>query len=145
MKDNEFVKKQIQSLNRHLPKGRISLEEFLEQEKPQIESKDGTNHRIKKKELEYLSEILPEEMHSKLKLPIIIRISPELGRGASKISGKPEQKIVREILEKENETEKNELILYRPEVREIRKKLPTTTQYAFMISKRNKTKHNSRY
>lgn len=144
MKDNEFVKKQIQSLNRHLPKGRVTLEQLLKQEKPRIENRDGSTHRFKKKELEYLSEILPKEMHSRLKLPIIVRISPQLGRGASKISGKAEQEVVRKILEKEEE-EEDELVVYRPEVSEVRKKLPTTTQYAFLISTRNKTRNISRY
>lgn len=136
MKDDEFVKKQIESLNRHLPKGRVSLEELLKQDKPKVESKDGSTHRFKRKELEYLSEILPEEKHSKLRLPIIIRISPELGRGASRISGRLEQEVFREILDKEPDEDEDELLIYRPETRLVRKKLPTTTQYAFMISKK---------
>lgn len=134
MKDEDFLKKQIKNLNRHLPKGRNTLESLLEQDKPRVENRDGSKHRFKKKELEYLSELLPEEKHSKLRLPIIIRVSPELGRGASKISGKIEQEIIKKILDKDVEEDENELVLYRPEIRAIRKKLPTTTQYAFMIS-----------
>lgn len=132
MKD-EIIKKQIQNLNQHLPKGRVTLKKLLKQEKPRVENRDGNTHRFKKRELEYLSELLPPEKYSKLRLPIIIRISPELGRGASKISGEVEKEVLRKILDKEEE-DKDELILYRPEVRTVRKKLPTTTQYAFMIS-----------
>ncbi len=134
MKDEDFLKKQIQNLNKHLPKGRETLENLLKKDKPRVENRDGSKHRFKKKELEYLSELLSEEKHSRLRLPIIIRISPELGRGASKITGRIEKEIMKKILNKDDEKTEDELILYRPETRTIRKKLPTTTQYAFMIS-----------
>ncbi|KXA89148.1 hypothetical protein AKJ57_05790 [candidate division MSBL1 archaeon SCGC-AAA259A05] len=136
MDDEKFLKKEIQSLNRHLPKGRTSLAKLLKQKKPQIETRDGSTHRFKKEELKYLAELLPEKKHSKLRLPMIVRISPQLGRGAAKISGKLEQKILRKILDKKGEKNENELLIYRPEVRKIRQKLPTTTQYAFLISSR---------
>jgi len=132
--DREVIKRQIQNLNRHLPKGRVTLENLLKQEKPRVENRDGDSHRFKRRELNYLSEILPPEKHSKLRLPIIIRISPDLGRGATRISGDVEKEVLRKILEKEEEEGEDELILYRPEIRIVRKKLPTTTQYAFMIS-----------
>lgn len=137
MKDDEFLKKQIKNLNKHLPKGRASLAELLEQETPQVEIRDGSTHRFKKSELQSLADILPEDEHSQLKLPIIVRISPQLGRGAAKISGKMEQKVLRKILDKEEENE-GELIIYRPEIRIVRKKLPTTTQYAFMMSSKGR-------
>lgn len=133
MKEDKFLRKQVQTLNRHLPKRRASLAKLLKQEKPQVISKDGTSHRFKKRELEYLAELLPKDLHKKLRLPIIIRISPELGRGAAKISGKVERIIIENILEKE-ESEEDELVIYRPEIRIVRKKLPTTTQYAFLIT-----------
>ena len=140
MDENEFVKKQIRNLNQHLPKARTSLDNLKDMDKPVIENRDGSTHRFKRKELDYLSNVLPEDDHKKLKLPIIIRVSPQLGRGASKISGEIEKKIVKEILEKKEE--KNEdLLIYRPEVRKIRRKLPTTTQYAFMISSTGRKHH----
>lgn len=135
---DRFLKKQIQNLNKHLPKNRNTLAKLLKQEKPRIENRDGSNHRFKKKELKYLSEILPEKEHKKLRLPMIIRISPQLGRGTAKVSGRLEKKIFKEILDKEPEEKNEDLLIYRPEMRLIRRKLPTTTQYAFLIStKRN--------
>lgn len=132
MDHDEIIRRQIQNLNRHLPKGRVSLEKLLEQDKPRVENRDGDTHRFKRRELEYLADLLPPEKHSKLRLPIIVRISPELGRGASKISGKTEREVIEKILDKEGD--EDELVIYRPEIRKIRRKLPTTTQYAFMIS-----------
>lgn len=133
MKVDRLLEKQIQTLNLHLPKKRASLAELLRKKKPRINTKDGKTHRFKRKELQYLSELLPEDLHGKLRLPIIVRISPEFGRGAAKISGKPECLVVKKILEKDTEGE-SELLVYRPEIRDVRRKLPTTTQYAFQIS-----------
>ena len=133
MKEDEFLKKQIKNLNTHLPKERNTLEKLLDMEKPRVTNRDGSKYRFKKSELNYLSEILSEKEYPKLRLPIMIRVSPQLGRGTSKITGKIEKKVISEILDKEKEDEE-ELLIYRPETRKIRKKLPTTTQYVFMIS-----------
>ena len=132
---DEYLKKQIQNLNRHLPKGRISLSDLLKKDKPRVENQNGSTHRFKRKELEYLADLVPPEKHQDLRLPIIIRISPGLGRGTAKVSGKIEKEVLEKILDKDrDEEEEHELLIYRPEMREIRKKLPTTTQYAFLIS-----------
>lgn len=134
MDEDRFLKKQIRNLNRHLPKGRSTLKELLKEDKPEVENRDGSTHRFKKSELNLLADIVPGDMHERLRLPMIIRVSPQLGRGAAKISGEVENMVFRELLDKEGE-EKNELLIYRPEVRAIRQKLPTTTQYAFLISR----------
>lgn len=133
IKSNRTLEKQIQSLNLHLPKGRASLAELLKMTKPRIDTRDGKTHRFKKKELRYLSKLLSEDLHEKLRLPILIRISPQFGRGAAKVSGKPECIVIKRILEKDTEEER-EMLIYRPEIRTVRRKLPTTTQYAFQIS-----------
>ena len=134
---DEFLKKQIQNLNRHLPKGRVSLSDLLERDKPRVENQDGSTHRFKRKELEYLADLIPDKKHSELRLPIIIRISPGLGRGTAKVSGRLEKEVFGKILEKDQEEGKEELLIYRPEMRKIRKRLPTTTQYAFLITGEN--------
>lgn len=135
MNEERFLRKQIQNLNRHLPKKRASLSKLLDQEKPAVISRDGAIHRFKKRELEYLEEILPKELHDRVRLPIIIRITPQLGRGAAKISSEIEKIIIGNILEREDTVE-DEMIIYRPEIRMLRRKLPTTTQYAFSITTR---------
>ena len=133
MDEDEFLKKQIKNLNTHLPKSRKTLEKLLDMEKPNITNRDGSNYRFKKSELDYLSDLLPKEKYSKLRLPIIIRVSSQLGQGVSKITGEMEKKVISKILDKESE-EGEELLIYRPETRKVRRKLPTATQYAFMMS-----------
>ncbi|MFP4005139.1 MAG: DUF61 family protein [Candidatus Hadarchaeia archaeon] len=136
MKEDDFLKKELGQLNQHLPKDRKTLEELLKMEKPEVQNKDGTTQRFKRKELDFLSNLIPEDEHSKLRLPILIRITPQLGRGSAKVSGKTEQRVIKKILKSERNDGETEMIIYRPETRKIRKKLPTTTQYAFMISSR---------
>jgi len=50
-----------------------------------------------------------------------------------------EAEAVAKILGKERPLEKR-IIIYLPEVRELRRKLPTTTQYAFMVNLRDNIK-----
>ena len=49
----------------------------------------------------------------------------------ARISGNLETQIVSSILGKDNESD--EIFIYRPEIQILRKKLPTTTQYMFLV------------
>lgn len=133
MEQDEFLRKQLRALSRHLPRGRVPLSELLRHEKPRVETRSGETHRFRKSELRYLADFLPEEMHSKLRLPILIELMPQLGQGAARISGRAECTVVNKVLGGKEEG-KTELVIYRPEVRALRRKLPTTTQYAFLAT-----------
>ncbi len=125
--------KQLQLLNRHLPKSRRSLAVLLNESVPCVDLKDGSEHCFKKAELKKLSELLPKEKWGRLPLPILIELGSSLyGRGTARISGRLECQVAAKILEKDFEGE--ELFIYRPELRKLRKELPTTTQYMFTIS-----------
>ncbi len=75
---------------------------------------------------------MSKEEIKKLKLPMFIEINPTLGSGSALIRGRLEVKIIKKIggIEREGE---NNLVIYRPEVREIRKVLRTTTCYVFSV------------
>lgn len=128
-RSDKLLKKQIFSLNRHIPRQRKSLEELLKEERPHVVGADGNRHRFKTAELKELSNIVPVKDHEKLKLPIYIEI--ESMTSGARIAGNLETKIVSLILEKEDETD--EMFIYRPEIQILRKKLPTTTQYMFLV------------
>ena len=83
-----------------------------------------------RRELEVLASMVSREERERLKLPIIIQMDRKLGRGAARISGRVESKVVARILGKEPS---DDLIVYRPEVTILRRKLPTTTQYMFRL------------
>jgi uncharacterized protein (UPF0216 family) len=128
-KADRLLKKQILSLNRHLPRQRKSLKELLKEDKPHVIGVDGTRQRFKTYEIKKIAEIIPPEEHHLLKLPIYLEIESQTS--GTHISGKLELKVVCHILNlKDCHSEK---YIYRPEMRLLRKELPTTTQYIFLV------------
>lgn len=127
-----ILSKQLQMLNQHLAKSRSTLESLLAEDKPVIELRNGSQHYFKKQELEKIADILPVEEHRRLRLPIYIELSSaKYGSGTARIAGRTESRVVGALLGKAAE---EELFVYRPELRVLRKKLPTTTQYMFTLS-----------
>jgi uncharacterized protein (UPF0216 family) len=135
MEDESFriLSKQIQALNRHLAKSKVDLKSLLEEEEPKIVLRDESEHVFKKDELERLAELLPRYLHKKLRLPIYIELSSgKYGSGTGRVAGELECKVIRGVLDKEGRGD--ELFIYMPEIRMVRKELPTTTQYMFTIA-----------
>ncbi|HSD58455.1 MAG TPA: DUF61 family protein [Methanotrichaceae archaeon] len=136
--DKNVLVKTIQTLNQHLPSKRLALAELLKLEKPGIKGKDNTFFVMDKAELELISQSLPRFMWNRLRLPMLIEMSPDFGNGAARIQGEAETEVVSKILGKSRPQGK-QLIIYMPEVRELRRKLPTTTQYAFITNLRDRS------
>ena len=130
MSADRIIKLELSRLNLHLPERRLSLKEALSSPRPQVAARDGSMHVFKREELKFLAGLLPEADRDKLQLPILIAMEPKLGRVTARISGEVEVKVVSRVLEKEGAA--GELLIYRPEVAILRRKLPTTTQYLFM-------------
>jgi uncharacterized protein (UPF0216 family) len=135
--DKNILVKTIQNMNQHLPAKRMNLTDLLSMEKPGIRGKDNTFFVIDKPELELISQSLPRFLWNRLRLPMLIEMSPDYGNGAARVQGEAEVEVVSKILGKERPQAK-QLIIYLPEVRELRRKLPTTTQYAFVTNIRDR-------
>jgi uncharacterized protein (UPF0216 family) len=135
--NEKILVKTIQTSNQHLPKKRLPLTELLSMEKPGIEGKDNTFFIMDKAELELISRSLPGFLWSRLRLPLLIEMSQDFGSGAARIQGEVEAEVVSKLLGKHRLPEDRSIIIYMPEVRELRRKLPTTTQYAFVASLRD--------
>ncbi len=135
--NKNILVKTIQTMNQHLPIKRLNLAELMAMEKPGIKGKDNTFFIVEKVELDLISESLPRFLWSRLRLPMLIEMSPDYGNGAARVQGEPEVELVAKILGKERPHER-QIIIYLPEVRELRRKLPTTTQYAFVTNLREK-------
>jgi uncharacterized protein (UPF0216 family) len=135
--DKNVLVKTIQTLNQHLPGKRLTLTDLLDMEKPGIKGKDNTFFIMDKSELELISQSLPRFMWNRLRLPMLIEMSPDFGSGAARVQGEAEVEVVSKILGKSRPYER-QLIIYMPEVRELRRKLPTTTQYAFITNLRDR-------
>lgn len=129
MNADRIIKLELTRLNAHLPEKRMSLREALSSPKPQVQARDGEVHSFKRDELELLAKLLPEADWDKLQLPIWITLDPGLGRGAAQVKGDAEAAVAGKLLGKEAV---GELLIYRPEVALLRRKLPTTTQYLFV-------------
>ncbi|EKF85763.1 DUF61 family protein [Methanobacterium formicicum] len=127
--NDRLLKKQIMVLNRHIPRRRKTLKELLEEDRPHVLGTDGSRHRFKKNELNKIASIIPKTSQAQLKLPLYIEISSEMS--GSRIKGKLECMLVCEILG--NDYCGEEIYIYRGDVRVVRRELPTTSQYIFLV------------
>jgi uncharacterized protein len=127
--DDRLLKKQIIVLNRHIPRRRKTLKELLEEDRPHVLGNDGSRHRFKKNELNKIASLMPKTSQAQLKLPLYIEINSEMS--GSRIKGKLECMLVCEILGKDDCGE--EIYIYRGDVRVVRRELPTTSQYIFLV------------
>jgi uncharacterized protein (UPF0216 family) len=126
---DNLLKKQVVSLNRHLPRRRKNLAELIAEEKPHVIGADGTRHRFRNSEIKKIASMIEEKDYKNLKLPIYIEIDST--SSASRITGRLETGIICKILKLE--PCKSELFIYRPEIRSLRKEFPTATQYIFLV------------
>ncbi len=138
--EDEFEKRMsikfIQTLNRHLPKKRKTLKELLLEERPIVESIDGSIHSFDQGELKELASMIEVEEHDKLRLPIYLEMSSSMERGAIRISGRLECRIISSILyegDKKSMEERDSMIIYYPHLPKIRKEFSTTTQFMFTM------------
>jgi len=129
---DDVLKVGLKTLNKHLPTKRKSLEELLAEEKPRIRCRDGSSHRFKRKELEYLKEVCPPEGWNRLRLPIYLELSTEVS-GMTRITGNLNILVCARILEIEPPDTGQPMLFYAEQLRTLRRTLPTTTQYALYI------------
>ena len=126
---DNILKKQVISLNRHLPRRRKTLAELLEEERPHVMGADGTRHRFRNSELKKIVDMVDEKEYKNLKLPIYIEI--ESTNTGARIVGRLETQVVCKILNMESC--KNEVFIYRPDIKTLRSEFPTATQYIFLV------------
>ena len=73
----EWLSTQFRRLNDGLPRRRLLLRELLEMEEPSVETLGGERHYFSREELEEVSEMLPERVAGKVRLPLVFRRSLE--------------------------------------------------------------------
>ena len=137
---SNFLKHEIDSINMHLPKKRVSLDLALKGYNIYV-CKDNSQLYIDKKEIEKINSICPKNKHKEVFLPFLIVRRRDLGKGTYVISGELiDQYIVLQILEKtdkkwddflKNPLPKHLTFLYKPDIINLRKELPTSTVIGF--------------
>ncbi|OYT62251.1 hypothetical protein B6U67_04680 [Methanosarcinales archaeon ex4484_138] len=118
----------VKNMNKHVP-ARRNLEELLEEPRPHVIGKDGRKQHISMDELTLISKIIPQEEWKQTRLPILLEMTTEFEETAVRVQGRNECRIVQSVLETRKSG--NRIILYLPEIQQLRRKLQTTTQYAF--------------
>ncbi|MDF0592816.1 DUF61 family protein [Methanotrichaceae archaeon M04Ac] len=134
--ESRVLAKLVRSLNDHLPAERKTLGELLREEKPRVVCRDGSAHRIRREEIEAINGIVGSKWGKeaeRLKLPILIEMAPDYGRSAARIRGRVYCDVVQAILGEERKTT-DEMVIFRPDIRRLRRELPSASQYAFLIS-----------
>lgn len=128
----------INKMNDHLPRHTETLDALLKEERPIIEARDGTHLWTDRDELLMIASLVPEGLHNKLHLPIILTRRIDLGEGLFSISGgELERLLVTKILGSvedlfsTNKSDDAPKYLYRREVQALRKKLRTLSVIGF--------------
>ncbi|WP_461862721.1 DUF61 family protein [Thermococcus sp.] len=130
---DEIIHKEISRINLHLPRVRKTLARLLEEDEPRIQLRDGSYHYFRKNELELISGLIEKEEAEILRLPIILEIT-RTWHGYFRVRGRTEVKVIEKLLGQYDILEdKTETILPRYLLPKIRRALPTTTTYAFVM------------
>ena len=137
---SNFLKHEIDSINSHLPKKRVSLSVALKGYNVYV-SNDNIQLYIDKKEIDLILSICPSEKEKDVLLPILIIRRRDLGLGTYVISGELiDQFLILKVLDKfegswvefiEIPHPKHLTFLYKPDLITLRKMLPTSTVIGF--------------
>ena len=122
------LREELRLINKYLPYKRVDLCSLLSMDTPYIVSRDGSMSLIDKRELVFLKDVLGSDA-CKLYIPIVIEYSPSMGESTYVVRDEIASKALSKILGVDFHTP---LILYRPQLYEIRLKLRTTTTIVFI-------------
>jgi len=128
---HECLKDELRVLNAHLPCRQKPLSGLLDEEYPHVVCNDGSTHLFKRKELEYLADMLDTEEQEVLLLPMLIQLGPNQDEAAIICEQGIEEKIISKILKMPLTSKGKRITIYKPQLGVLRKVLKTTTQYLF--------------
>jgi uncharacterized protein (UPF0216 family) len=131
MFDERILEKLFKSMNEHVPVQRPNLADLLEMEEPVYSGKDGRMYHLDKVELKLISENIEKWDWARLKIPILLMTDTCEEQGCWKVMGKVEVRLISRLVHREPERE-DEMRLFYPQLYEIRKMLPTSTNAMYM-------------
>lgn len=126
--DIEYI---IRDMNRHIPVSRKTILEYLESGDDTYETKDGQKCFIDRKDLEFLASKCTEIEKMRLRVPMFISSDTSYEGGAWKVEGRTEVAVVSKLLNKKIYRD-DFLRLYYPDLKEIRRMLPSLVVVLFL-------------
>jgi uncharacterized protein (UPF0216 family) len=118
-------------INNHTPVSRKTLLECLESKDAVYETKDGHGCAIDRNDLEFLAGKCTEIEKMRLRVPILVSTDTSYEGGAWKVEGKTEAAVVSKLLNKRLYKD-DFLRLYHPDLKELRKMLPSLIVVVFL-------------
>jgi uncharacterized protein (UPF0216 family) len=126
-----YLRDDVRILNAHIPRKRKSLAQLHDEEHPHVICNDGNAHYFRKRELDFLSQMISTEEQRTLLLPIMLEVTHDSGEIIIRTKEGTEAKILSRILNMSIVHRNNKIIIYRPQLSIVRKVLKTSTQYVF--------------
>jgi uncharacterized protein (UPF0216 family) len=132
---------EMRRLNAHLPRKRLTIAELLTLETPWVPSVDGGKIVMKKAELESLAKSLPEDLLSRVRLPLVLLRRTDLGLGAFALLGdRVEEYALFRIVAGSNITmeefrdQTSRFVFYKPQVSELLRRFHSLIVIGFGVS-----------
>lgn len=126
---DSVLRQELRHLNSHLPKERRTLIDLLEETQPTVTSVSGHSIRMKKEELFEMSNMLPEEISRRVRLPIVLLRRRDLGTGAFTVLGDRYEEYATLLLAgsvkssfEDFKRETQNITIYKPQVSELLRK-----------------------
>ena len=136
-----MLRDEMRRLNAHLPRKRLTITELLTLETLWVPSVDGGKIVMKRAELESLAKTLPENLLSRVKLPLVLLRRTDLGLGAFALLGdRVEEYAVFRIVAGSNiplEEFKDQTapcVFYKPQVSELLRRFHSLVVIGFGVS-----------
>jgi len=136
-----MLRDEMRRLNAHLPRKRLAIGELLSLDTPFVPSVDGGKIVMKKAELETLARSMPEEVQSRVRLPLVLLRRTDLGLGAFVLLGdRVEEYAVFKIVNavemslEEFKEQPGPTVFYKPQVSELLRQFHSLIVIGFGVS-----------
>jgi uncharacterized protein len=131
MWDERVMEGLIRNMNEHIPPKRRTLANMLSEDDPSYEGKDGRRYMVSRDELRILASNADPWDLDRIKIPLLLMTDTSYGPGYWKIIGKAETTLVSRLIEREPE-KVDEILIFYPQLNELRRRFPTTTNAMYM-------------
>jgi uncharacterized protein (UPF0216 family) len=121
----------LRSMNEHIPPKRKSIAAMLGEKEPFYEGRDGRRYSVPKEELTMLAACADPWDLDRIKVPILLMTDTSYGNGYWKVIGKAETRLISRLIKREPE-KADEIIIFYPQLNDLRRQFPTTTNAMYM-------------